>query len=269
MLKTENLQEKALSIISNLPSPCENTKECENELIQGNLSAAITKIKQDEELSKFISSINSIHKKLKNSPLLAKQDKFDEYGTRVMLDTLRLYYVFNAAPKQWKLLRLNPVNFRLFICHYLFDFYDIKIPEKNNQIFVFLPLTLGICETVLKEILIDPNNLAYITNLNYNNLLEKLTGFNSFSLLHEVLKLWSLDNEVLEQAHKLSKCADKEKNEMYPDFMLAKILFGFEFSKETFRSTNLRYMFDFNDELALHEIQNIKDKLGQTDENSL
>ncbi|BCX79568.1 hypothetical protein LBC_10300 [Campylobacter sp. 19-13652] len=237
--------------------------------MQGNLSAAIAKIKQDTELSKFISSINSIHKKLKNTPLLSKQGKLDEYGNRVMLDAIRLYYVYSAAPKQWKLLKLNPINFRLFICYFLFDFYDIKTPDKNNQIFVFLPLMLGICEAVLKDILIDPCALTYMTNLSYNKLLKATAKVNGFELLYETLKIWDMDAQILEQAQKLSECANKGKNEMHADFMLSKMLFGFEFSREIFSTTNLRYIFDFDDELNLGEVEKIKEKLGEANEDTL
>lgn len=264
----DSFKQKIMSSIQNISQPKQHLRECEALLINENLADAISQIKQDNDLSKFISYANQFYLKLYNEPLFSNQGKQDGTISKILLDILRSYYVFCATPKQCKVLKLNPYNFRILQNYFIFDYYKITA-DKKNELIPFLPLIIAICEICLKNILINPKEFCDLLDFSHDALFEKMAGLNTFELLHDILQRWQMQESIIKISSEFVLCSRQEKSEYKDDFMLVKILFGFEFGRERLANTNLMQIFNFNDDYNQQSIENIKNLLGSGDENSL
>lgn len=275
MTDSQSMQQEVIELISNLPKPANHIKECENLFIISDISNAIKIIKQDQLLSKFISSINSFYLKQTGTPLFSKTRGLDDKSANMLFNILYLYQAYTITPQNWKNFNIDRSNFKTLQCLFLFDWYristELKLKNTYNNLIAILPISIVLCELVLNKITINAKELSLNTGVNFNTLLKELCNMDCFDLLLELAKSWNLNDQLITNIQDLcitNKTAT-QKNEKSEILLCALVLFGFEFTRPIFQYSGFEQIFDFNEDIDLENLTQLINILGNTNENNI
>ena len=198
MLLKEDI-DKYLETIPPIPNTIKSTLF----YLNGNdLVQAANIAKQDKVFSSYLSEIV-------NKPIFGFANSvkdvnqiFGILGLDRARQIVSSYYLQLIAPKKWEVFNFSNKKFQELQANLIIAWNEIlkalKIDDKNLQQSVSLiPASLIVCEMMFRDIKETILLLRESKQMNFDEILYKMSGYNLFDIVLEIAKKWEYDDNII------------------------------------------------------------------------
>jgi len=258
-------QEEIHEYINSIPPSPKILKEVLSHLNTGELSKAAHSAAEDPALKLYLQNIvNKPIYSFKNDVKDINQI-FGILGLTQAKQIIYNYMISLLTPKKWELFDLNDKSFSEIQDNLSVQWKKV-LEHKNirdNDIFTsisLLPASIIVCEALFKSKQDNVNLLRASNDLDYNTILQRLSGMDLYDLCYEIAKAWELPD--ITSAIVLASKGDKENvnEEIQTLSKWMHLLFFYQLSQPIATSAGLNDFIEFNIEYVqdiYEEFQNL------------
>jgi HD-like signal output (HDOD) protein len=199
LIKVDNID----NFIDNIPPIADNLKLCLKLLKENNLADAAKSIESDKALSAYL--LNIVNKPIYGfaNEIKSVNQVFSILGIVKMKQLLMAYLVSILTPAKWKVFSMNNALFQDFQADLLAnwnkilkDKYKIEEDEDLMVAATILSSTIIVCEELFKEHIETVELLQQRNVLDYNTILQRLTGMTIFDIAIRIGQKWDIKEKT-------------------------------------------------------------------------
>lgn len=261
MVKQEEIQ----NYINSIPPSPGTLKKVLSFIQDGELIKAASATSDDPALKAYL-------KNIVNKPIYGFRNEIKDLGQVFGIlgltqteQTIYNYMVLLLAPKKWELFKLTNKEFAQiqdqlgFMWKKILEHKGIKDKSIYSAISL-LPASIIVCEALFKSKQDDINLLRGVKDIDYNTILQRLSGMDLYELCTKIAQVWEMP-EIVSRLVLCSKGDSDEKDENIIE--LSKwmhLLFFYQLSQPTAVAAGLNDFIEFNIEYVqdiYEEFQNL------------
>ena len=244
-------QDEIRNYISSIPPSPKILKEVLAHLATGELSKAAHTAAEDPALKLYLQNIvNKPIYSFKNDVKDINQI-FGILGLTQAKQIVYNYMISLLTPKKWDLFDLNDRSFSEIQDNLSLQWKKIleHMQIEDNDIYTsisLLPASIIVCEALFKSKQDNINLLRASNNLDYNTILQRLSGMDLYDLCQEIANAWELPEitSAIVVASKGDKENLSEEVEKLSKWM--HLLFFYQLSQPVAASAGLNDFIEFN-----------------------
>jgi hypothetical protein len=176
---------------------------------------------------------------------------FGVLGTNLAKQSLYNYMLSLLSPKKWHLFKMNAVLFydlqAKLSAQWNTILHFLKIDNKNFECTItLLPSSIIVCEALFKEHIEEIALLRSVKEIDYNTLLQRLTGKSLFDIASQIAKMWEMPENIIDVLHAASgTCPAQDPLSNTLGKWMHMLLF-YELSQPRFIEAGLNGFLEFN-----------------------
>lgn len=243
-------KEEVASYIQSIPAAPAVVREALTHARAGDLTKAAKCAEEDNALKQYLQA-------LVNRPIYSFRNEitgvaqiFGILGVSASQQTLYSYLTSLLAPKKWTLFNLTNHQFfdlqASFSRHWEKILEHLKVDDKEIQSAITLiPASIIVCEALFSSRKNDVDQLRAVKALDYNTILQRLSGYNLFDLSAQIAHKWEMPEQsikLIRAASGLEKASDPQTAELARWMHL---LLFYELSQGPYVSAGLNEFVDF------------------------
>jgi len=244
-------QEEIRDYISSIPPSPKILKEVLGHLNNAELAKAAHTAAEDPALKLYLQDIvNKPIYSFKNDIKDINQI-FSILGLTQAKQIVYNYMISLLTPKKWELFELNSKGFSEIQDNLSLQWKKIleHLNIKDNDIYTsisLLPASIIVCEALFKSKQDNVNLLRASNDLDYNTILQRLSGMDLYDLCQEIAKTWELPK--ITSAIVVASKGDKENlsEEIKKLSKWMHLLFFYQLSQPIAASAGLNDFIEFN-----------------------
>lgn len=243
-------QDEVSSYIQQIPPAPAVVRDALNHVRAGDLTKAAKCAEEDKALKQYLQALVNRPIYSFRSEITGVAQIFGILGVSAAQQTLYSYLTNLLIPKKWALFDLTNQQFfdlqASFSRHWEKILEHLKIDDKELQSAVTLiPASIIVCEALFHSRQNDVQQLRAVKALDYNTILQRLSGYSLFDLSAQIAEKW----EMTERSIHLIRAASGLEKEIDPKLAeLSRwmhLLLFYELSQGPYVSAGLNEFVDF------------------------